>query len=189
MLLLRLATAALALALALAAPASARHEPPEPPEPPAVVPCSKCPVEVPAIPDTVSGLMRIVGTLIAHEPLPEPPPPRDQTRDVPLAAYGDSATHCTVTLTKRARDFSGSTSCSQALTQTAQASTTGGAEVTAPLCSGVYAWCSSAGSTPGAYSTLRYRVTLTAPRGQGWAAPPTECAGAGTDRLDCTFVL
>ena len=108
--------------------------------------------------------------------------------EVALTAYGEGVpTTCTIDVIKGMRSFGGTTSCSRAVTQTAQASTSGGATVTGSLCSGFRASCTSSGTTIGPYATLRYRVTLVAPLGQGWVAPPSECAGAGTDKLDCTF--
>ncbi len=105
-----------------------------------------------------------------------------------LVAYGEGTTECTVGVAKyRLYDntnFAGWTDCAVAVQQTGQISWAGGA---GPLCSGFVRSCKSDGSAPGRYPDVHYRVTLVAPRGQGWIAPPAECSGAGTDRLDCTF--
>ncbi len=116
------------------------------------------------------------------------------TRTSAVVAYGEGATRCTITVTKTAVggsttewSFSGSTSCDRPLEQTGQARMVGAGTVWAPLCSGTRASCSSGGTATGAYTDVEYHVTLLAPAGQGWVAPPAECSGAGTDRLDCTF--
>ena len=168
---------ALLTVLALALAGNAQAEPfIYPPEdlPIETAPCS-CP------PITITPILYAVD--------PSPPPQPTTTRAVVVAGYGEGATECTITLTKEARAFGGSTACNRAVQQTGQASTSGGASATGPLCSGLRTTCTSNGTTTGNFTTLKYRVTLLAPNGQGWVAPPSDCSGAGTDKLDCTFTF
>ena len=178
--------AALLAAFALFAPAAHAEPfiyPPEelPVDPDSLIMCGMCPD------DMIAPWVDRVADSIAVGPTPDPDAEAASTRTFAVAAYGESTTSCTITLDKGARSFRGATSCSRSLAQTAQASTSGGASVTGALCSGTRSSCSSSGTTTSAYTTLSYHVTLQAPAGQGWVAPPTECSGAGTDRLDCTF--
>ena len=111
-----------------------------------------------------------------------------------LTAYGEGVTTCQVGAVMNftaaeGRHFSGWTECSAPVEQTGRASWFGAGvpTVTGPLCSTFGTYCTSSGNADDRYTDLRYRVTLVAPRGQGWAASPEQCSGAGTDQLDCTF--
>ena len=126
---------------------------------------------------------------VENPPSVTPPHPDHVTpRFSAITAAGTGATYCTVRLDKKARDFMGMTACSTPVRQSAQATASGGATATGSSCSGTFTTCTSWGWTTADFTTLTYRISVQAPAGQRWVAPPSECTGAGTDQLDCTFV-
>jgi hypothetical protein len=115
------------------------------------------------------------------------------SKEIVLTAYGAATTVCNVSVSMSRVypnvffppfRFSGETTCTAPVRQSGQAWTE---LASGNLCSTFGMTCRSAGESMGG-QTVRYRVTLTAPPGQGWIAPPDECTGAGTDKLACTFV-
>ena len=144
-----------------------------------------------AAPAHAGPVEQVVHTLLTFtDPMIVPPVVQavsPVSREFTVAAYGEGATTCTMRLERYGRSFAGSTACTAAIEQTGQASTDTGAA--GPLCSGTRNTCTSSGTAPSDFSRLRYRVTLRAPNGQGWAASPQECSGTGTDNLECEFVF
>ena len=131
-----------------------------------------------------------------------PAPASALQNKIVLVAYGEGTTTCTVTANTAHRmfwggeqryDFMGRTECSVPLEQTGQATlSTAVGTASGALCSGFRATCSSSGDVQGeeyaqGVGSVRYRVTLRAPLGQGWLNAPESCAGVGTDNLTCTF--
>jgi hypothetical protein len=125
-----------------------------------------------------------------------------EARRIVLAAYGEGATTCTITLFQAHKPFSpkwdigGRTECSAPLQQTGEAwlpDDWDSYREYGALCSGFRTACESGlyffeGSSS-SWGQVHYQVSLTAPRGQGWGyAPVEECSGVGTDILRCTFV-
>ena len=134
------------------------------------------------------------------------PPKGPPTPGATLAfvAYGEGATACRITLTKRTGQdlntvdygtrFSGRTECTAALAQTARASIP--ADGAAPaldggLCSATTTVCTSGGNLNNLLNRnqMTYSVTMRAPLGQGWVGAPTFCSGVGTDNLKCDFTV
>ena len=123
-----------------------------------------------------------------------------------FVAYGEGLTRCTIQVEKvmdggflvynngfgHQEDYEwwGETTCDRPLEQTAQASL---ADLVSPMCSGIRTTCSSGGEVRFEYTPERrsepteYRITLRAPRGQGWIGAPTDCMGVGTDNLQCVL--
>ena len=178
----RLACLTVLAAAALTAPAahaSAVIYPPKPTLPPGLIMCGMCPDYL-----VEQWLDKLAASIHVQQDMPEGATAKRSA----VAAYGTGTTSCTINATRTGSSFEGTTDCSGAVLQTAQATMTGPSPaVTGPLCTGLRASCRSAGSGSGAYTDVSYRITLVAPLGQGWIASPKECSGAGTDRLECRF--
>ncbi len=187
---------AAALGVAAAAPATAEATVFSPPilYPPELACCMG-----PEIP-SVSTLMRDVGnrvdewsaTALASAPEDEVPEHRVM-RESFVVSYGTGETHCTISAYKDPGgwnwdEFEGITDCNHRVQQTAQTSVVGpSGTVSGPLCSGSQWRCRSAGTAYGTFDDVRYQISIVAPYGEGWIAAPSECSGAGTDNLKCTF--
>ena len=115
-----------------------------------------------------------------------------------LTAWGEgSVTRCVVTITsldwfpKDQWSYSGKTECGVPIEQSGQAFLMDhwGVKHEGGLCSGFTTTCSSSGEDYGDNLTVRYDITLRAPRGQAWSVPPNvwTCEGAGSDYLSCSL--
>lgn len=133
-----------------------------------------------------------------------PSPASALQHKVPVVAYGQGTTKCTITVNSVHRefwggeqryDFFGRTECDAAVEQSGQAwlnHDNPSLVATAPLCSGFRAACESRGFVQGEDYAIgtgpaSYRITMIAPRGQGWVTAPNDCEGVGSDNLTCTF--
>ena len=118
----------------------------------------------------------------------------------PAVAAGEGVTTCLVSDNIYDRPFKDTwewhamVECDVALSMSNEAWWRGGEGGWSPWdfyggsCSGVRTVCSSGGEAQGEYQGGRidHHIRLRAPLGQGWvAAPSPDCAGIGTDVLDC----
>ncbi len=126
--------------------------------------------------------------------------PAGAAENVVLTAYGEGDPAVCIVSVKKHEWFvsdwiiiRGKTDCNRPVQQSGEAwldSEDGYYTLRAPLCSGLRADCVSGtdDTYPWEVGPAYYRVQIIAPLGQGWAAAPDACSGAGTDNLRCTFM-
>jgi hypothetical protein len=122
-----------------------------------------------------------------------------------FVAYGEGATTCTIEVERATykgittggenyQSYLGETDCNVPLEQTSHATVpASGSEpaMDGGLCSGIRASCASGEEDipEGNSASMVYRMSVRAPRGQGWLGAPVNCSGVGTDNLQCEFVV